>query len=991
MVEEENKNINISTNSNDKPSVKDDMNTRPSRFKFNKLSLRKLTSRNKTIAVNKNIINKKEIEEEIKRMNRTLRNTTPYDLCINSLLKHPSVRDIELNKKISFYIRNLKNFMNILSNEDDEELEQVLYDISSHLKYEKYNTNQIICKYGDTADKFYIILKGQVIFLVPKISKHYLSEEEYLLYLINLRKKGELELIKKTLVKNQLIYYYGDNLDEYILNCLERHEKNNENIYSNRIYNIFYEFKAFIEKEKNNKNTENKIETINIDEYIGNTVINSYDNLEYAKLKGKKLISIFQYQKTNIYKDGDSFGSDGISNKNNKRTATSVCYENCHIGFLTKEEYIDILEKVNNKARERLYELTISNKIFSKMSKHLFINNYIHMFHFAKYSKDDIIMNDNEKFSKIIILYAGEFVLTIKKNLIELNDLIIRVKQIRGKMLNIPEELLKKDLKEIKENKTLLINMKFTSSNLVDVITKKQNYIITKVKEQLVLGYPNSIDPETSIPLFNCICISDSAMGYKVENNNLKNIKESYFIRKSAPEISISMIDLLLERLLDIKTIILSKINDTQKYQLYETVSIKKKNDSHLENTSENKKNNSIENNEEDENIAMARNYVPKKTDTSSVLFDFNKKIISFGLTKSLKKKKKQILSPLNKRLLTEKKNINKINKNTNTAIKEFFSLMFKYKKNILEKNKLLRSVQKQSRKFLLRERIEQKQLQMNLNKLKSKEEYNDFSSIFAKYPYKKKTILDKFNAKKTEDNVLDPIIKDIKRELNIYNKTSNNLIQNKTISNTETNTKTNEQFEKLVNELGINTNLNTIDTNGNMDKENKELINRKSRSIRLNKLKNKNKLIYSHNNHNNLEFMSFYANTDINNSTNQKSTCYSNEKNLTTINLNDINISKKDTKYFNDKDKQKDLYYMLYLNYIMDELNNKTPNNNFQSLSVEKFRTLNTDNHFLNKDNNKRKKLIMPLIGNKNKNNLINIKKLYPLHNENKNSKETI
>ena len=114
MVEEENKNINISTNSNDKPSVKDDMNTRPSRFKFNKLSLRKLTSRNKTIAVNKNIINKKEIEEEIKRMNRTLRNTTPYDLCINSLLKHPSVRDIELNKKNKFLYKKFKKFYEYL-------------------------------------------------------------------------------------------------------------------------------------------------------------------------------------------------------------------------------------------------------------------------------------------------------------------------------------------------------------------------------------------------------------------------------------------------------------------------------------------------------------------------------------------------------------------------------------------------------------------------------------------------------------------------------------------------------------------------------------------------------------------------------------------------------------------------------------------------------------------------------------------------------------
>ena len=160
------------------------------RFNFKEFQIRRLTKRNKT-RIDKNKENKEEMEEELKKMKKILRHASAYDLCINALSYTPSERTIELNKTISFYLKNLKNFMNILSDADKEEIEKILYDIASHLNYEKYEKNNVICKYGDTAEKFYIILKGKVIFLVPKIKKHYLSEEEYLEYLFNLRKKEE--------------------------------------------------------------------------------------------------------------------------------------------------------------------------------------------------------------------------------------------------------------------------------------------------------------------------------------------------------------------------------------------------------------------------------------------------------------------------------------------------------------------------------------------------------------------------------------------------------------------------------------------------------------------------------------------------------------------------------------------------------------------------------------------------------------------------------
>ena len=147
-----------------------------SRFNF-KLTLRKL-KRNKTRIENRKEDdteeNEEENEEELKTMKRILRHSSAYDLCRQALKYTPSERTSDLNKMISLYLKNLKNFMNILSDAEEDELKKILLDISSHLNYEKYDKNNIICRYGEKADKFYIILKGKVIFLVPKKNKRYL-------------------------------------------------------------------------------------------------------------------------------------------------------------------------------------------------------------------------------------------------------------------------------------------------------------------------------------------------------------------------------------------------------------------------------------------------------------------------------------------------------------------------------------------------------------------------------------------------------------------------------------------------------------------------------------------------------------------------------------------------------------------------------------------------------------------------------------------------
>ena len=70
------------------------------------------------------------------------------------------------------------------------------------MKYEYFPKNNLIYRYDDQAENFYVILQGKVDLLVPNEETIKLTENEYYLYLINLRKYNEFVLLTKTINKN---------------------------------------------------------------------------------------------------------------------------------------------------------------------------------------------------------------------------------------------------------------------------------------------------------------------------------------------------------------------------------------------------------------------------------------------------------------------------------------------------------------------------------------------------------------------------------------------------------------------------------------------------------------------------------------------------------------------------------------------------------------------------------------------------------------------
>ena len=721
------------------------------------------------------IKSEEEKEEEERIKNKVMRNASPRDICIKALKNRPSQRSEESIKTIGFYLKMIKNFMNTFKGQvENEELDDLLFNISSKLKYEQIEKNKLICRFGDKSNKFYLILKGKVTFYIPKLIKQYFNQEEYIKFLLNLRINDEIELIKINMETNNYIYNLGDDFDNYILNSLKKHKKKKQNIFSEELYNKFEEVKELIENEKKHKkeNEEKKYE--DIEDYLERCVIDISNDPHEAEEYKRNQLDIYIYEKTNIFEDGEYFGFVG-SHKKKKRSATAITLDDSEFAILYLNEYNEILDKINRKAKEKLYKLVTYNQLFTHISKSNFINKYSHMFKFNRYYMNNIIMDDTQYLNKIIIFNSGEFILTVNKNIIELNELIIKLKRIKGMMMNLPEEKINEEYEEIKENENYILNKNYISKSFYQKIITRQNLIISTIKKNMVIGYPDTIDPKTFMPLFNCRCTSPKATGYSVEREMINLFDRDNYLRTTPSEVSLAKIEFYLKRVLEYKMNIMNKINNLEnsKNKHYEKKKIIKSDNLDSDNRNESPNTIKLINKSLDLNEAKREDIVNEQKEIFKNKFQSRMRLKEIDSSFTKGKSTTNSLPSLN---------LSNNNNNNNSNKDEFIQKISKLRQNIKKKKYLLKIIQKKSHKFNTQENYENKINQMKFSS--NKNYYNDLSNIFSKEPDPKISVLDKY-LKKYDDNILDPTINDINRKINYEKKissflfNSNNIVSN--------------------------------------------------------------------------------------------------------------------------------------------------------------------------------------------------------------------
>ena len=745
-----------------------------SKYQYNTLTDRK---RRRYLKEKKNITPKRVDESEIRRtINQLISHyKSPYDLCINALIQFPSFRNKEIINLIKPYLKDLIGLMDIVSKEKNEELsDKTLSQIAMNLQYKKINKDKFICKFGEKGNNFYIILKGKVVFLVPKIIKCYLNESEYLSHLIKLKNNGENELLRNIMSINRQYYDLGDDFDYFIRELMEDYNNNNKKnsaFITPEIYNILKNMIDEQENKKINDDNENKSQENN-----DNELLNINDYIERSKVKDmnlnskdRKRVNIFMYHITNYYEDGQIFGTVALESKYGKRSATAISLEDCELGLLTKEQYNSSLELIHQKSLDVLFNLINSYNILGLAPKKAFDNRFCHMFKCVRFKRGAKLMEENKIIKSVIVFRDGQFVITLNKNILELNELMAKLYKIRGKMMGLNENVIKKELSSNCYNKDYIMNQNFILPETMKLYEKKHNLTISIVNDKLVIGLMDTVDPETHLPLFNCTCTSQTCDGYEITNNSLNLVNKEYACNNNNNQISLINVEYFLKRLQLHMKEIESKIEKYTKNLKYATQM--KKNINNI-NKSEDGETTIIENkkNEDDNNYEIRRNSfeIKKKNNNEISLVQ----ILGNSFKKDYTKLKKKRFNTIDKNNNDSRMNINSDNKryeNMKTINQEIiidnkennYSFFFKIKNSIKHKEHLLKMAQGRSQKFMEIKKAEMRSLNMARNKRYQKNKYIDISAIFNQNYSSSKG---KRDSAKKKDIILDNIINTINK-----------------------------------------------------------------------------------------------------------------------------------------------------------------------------------------------------------------------------------
>ena len=283
-------------------------------------------------------------------------------------------RNIIDNEEIVKFIYHLQPFSNRLINTFPNSQEEIIRKISYEYNSEIIKGNSIIYRYGEEADKFYIIHKGKVDLLFPYTENVELNKDEYYIYLLRLRRFNEIEMLHNVLLMNQSVYMenFGENFlfDNWITkayNTLIRLE-----------YDPYFIVRTSIKKKKKKKNinNDNKDNSTLLNNFNSNQNVNN-DNIKfeekvYENKKMKELIlRISEELKLTIKASfPDLYKEVEVDKFENKRTIKNIPLNptvfNSILNNVKTEDYINRIKPPIIETGEKRKKIIIMKYLFIK-------------------------------------------------------------------------------------------------------------------------------------------------------------------------------------------------------------------------------------------------------------------------------------------------------------------------------------------------------------------------------------------------------------------------------------------------------------------------------------------------------------------------------------------------------------------------------------------------------------------------------------------------
>ena len=391
------------------------------------------------------------------------------------------------------YFKNLKTTKDF----NPQKIEKII----KYAKLELIQANKIIFNYGESGDKFYILLQGSVSLFKPEYKEMYLTPYEFYEYITQI-KDVDLDILKyeRILEKNSNIL--GKNIKNKDLSYLSK----------NKFYYNFSKKKFFIEK----------------------------------------------MEKVGEFKDGFAFGEMALIRRTT-RNATIVT--NAKSLFLTigKKDYNIAIRELHDKILSKDIEKFVKDfPIFEKFSRESILEILNNLSRKTIY-KGDYLYKKGEESDNIYFLKYGNINLSFNLSFAWFDDYLKYFNDNSGNMIiylmNIKPKTFSQIASEIKEKTNELndkFNMKLDSNNFLNYrkweectekINKdnfmgikneedklnKENKIffinLKNIKENEIIGLEDSI--ECKRRFFNAKCISEHADFLVIKTLNLVRICRS--------------------------------------------------------------------------------------------------------------------------------------------------------------------------------------------------------------------------------------------------------------------------------------------------------------------------------------------------------------------------------------------------------------------------------------------------------------------------------
>ena len=540
-----------------------------------------------------------------------------YNNCINEILKN---EDNKKNKEeaIYRYLKSLKGFICLLKNQTTLDYEYILKEISSIIKLKKICKNELIYQQGEIGKYFYILLNGHLKVLILRPYEYYMSEEEYILFLLQSRLNNQTQILNLCNHYNSLIYPIPyDNFDTFVKDLSNRATKAGLYLDSKNAIKKAKEISEIIFKGNEESSNKNKKTILSPEEYIrkhkvsdnvicNTLLINNYinnsfnhiieDNSNKIKLimKDRKKVIIPIYEVFSDLETGASFGELALENSGHIREASIISVQDeSYLGYIEKKDYDSLIHESIDKRNKNIFNIVLYFSLYRVLNQSLFEKKYLKFFKEKIFDINSYIFNEGDEIGEMYFITEGEYEISVNKNIIEVYELIIKYKEILKKIINknhkISENYLNTE-EEKKQVNSLILNQKYRTTVSNNLITDKKYIKLNILYEKDIIGfsdvflyndekenYKNDNDNNFNKPLViygeqvkkkclvTCKCLTYNCHTYCLNNNIFNNLYYNEGNNNfSAKKLEIRKICIMIKRLQTHKNYIFSLISKEQ-------------------------------------------------------------------------------------------------------------------------------------------------------------------------------------------------------------------------------------------------------------------------------------------------------------------------------------------------------------------------------------------------------------------------------------------